>query len=196
MKKTLPFVLLPLLLASVANTAWAKIYRCTGSDGKAPEYITSATEAEARNCKELQGGNIDIVKPIIKIKPIIKEKIQGTTINASNINQLKEEKNSNGIKFEQDYKNFSFSSLAKFQSAMYADTLLRSEENGKLSGEYLISFNANGVKITCVTASQKILDYAAKLKFGDTAKIDAKFNANNLINYGFAFRDCDISKPN
>ena len=79
---------------------------------------------------------------------------------------------------------------------MYVDTLLRSAENGKLSGGYFISFNANGVKITCATASQKILDFAAKLKLGDTVKIDAKFNANNLISYGFTFRDCDISKPN
>ena len=198
MKKTLSFGLLPLLLASGGNIAWAQIYRC--SDGGEVTYINSATEAKARNCITMQGGNVKVIEGVIKVKPRIKErikeKIQGTTINASNVDQLREEKNSNGIKFEQDYRNFSFSSLAKFQSAIYVDTPSRSVENGNLSGRYVISFIANGVKITCATASQKILDYAAKLKLGDTVKIDAKFNANNLIDYGFAFRDCDISKPN
>ena len=193
MKKALSFGLLPLLLASGGNIAWAQIYRC--SDG-GEVYINDATKAKARNCIAMKGGHVTVVPGVIKVKPIIKEKIQGTTINASNVDQLKEEKNSNGIKFEQDYRNFSFSSLAKFQSAIYVDTPLRSVENENLNGRYIISFNANGVEITCSTASQKILDYAAKLKRGDTVKIDAKFNANNLFGYGFAFRDCDISKPN
>ncbi|MBA3592628.1 MAG: hypothetical protein M3Q12_14125 [Pseudomonadota bacterium] len=62
-----PTVLLSIsigLLAAVAGSAVAqeRIYRCAATAGAAPEYINNARDAQARGCKQIDGGNVTVVQ--------------------------------------------------------------------------------------------------------------------------------------
>ncbi|MDP3172539.1 MAG: hypothetical protein Q8M91_19620 [Polaromonas sp.] len=62
-----PTVLLSIsagLLAAAAGSAFAqeRIYRCAAQPGATPEYINNARDAQARGCKQIEGGNVTVVQ--------------------------------------------------------------------------------------------------------------------------------------
>jgi hypothetical protein len=64
MKPTvLPSIFLVLLAVS-ASAAFAqeRIYRCAAKPGATPEYINNAKDAQARGCKQIDGGNVTVVQ--------------------------------------------------------------------------------------------------------------------------------------
>ena len=52
------YLLIPLLTATVGTASWAqdRIYRCGN------EYTNTVTEAQAKNCKLISGGNVTVVQ--------------------------------------------------------------------------------------------------------------------------------------
>jgi hypothetical protein len=63
MKYTLLLPAFSLLLASAGSTVWAQVYRCVDARVGVTEYINNAKEAQLRNCKPLEGGNVTVVQP-------------------------------------------------------------------------------------------------------------------------------------
>ncbi|MDP1566864.1 MAG: hypothetical protein Q8M91_17975 [Polaromonas sp.] len=62
-----PTVLLSIstgLLVAAAGSVFAqeRIYRCAAQPGAAPEYINNARDAQARGCKQIEGGNVTVVQ--------------------------------------------------------------------------------------------------------------------------------------
>lgn len=53
-----------LVLAASMNATFAqeRIYRCAGLGGGTPEYINNARDAQARGCKQIDGGNVTVVQ--------------------------------------------------------------------------------------------------------------------------------------
>lgn len=52
------YLLIPLLTATIGTASWAqdRIYRCGN------EYTNTVTEAQAKNCKLISGGNVTVVQ--------------------------------------------------------------------------------------------------------------------------------------
>jgi hypothetical protein len=74
MKPTvLPSIFL-VLLAAAASSAFAqeRIYRCAAKPGATPEYINNARDAQARGCKQIDGGNVTVVQgtPVSRPAPV------------------------------------------------------------------------------------------------------------------------------
>jgi len=62
-----------LLVASVSSTlAQERIYRCSGNAGAAPEYINNIKDAQARGCKQIEGGNVTVVQSAPVSKPAVR----------------------------------------------------------------------------------------------------------------------------
>ncbi|MES2954110.1 MAG: hypothetical protein V4711_01580 [Pseudomonadota bacterium] len=61
-----PAVLLSTFLvlagSMAAASAQERIYRCAGKGGATPEYINNAKDAQARGCKQIDGGNVTVVQ--------------------------------------------------------------------------------------------------------------------------------------
>jgi hypothetical protein len=52
-----------LLIAGASNaSAQERIYRCAAKTGATPEYINNARDAQARGCKQIEGGNVTVVQ--------------------------------------------------------------------------------------------------------------------------------------
>jgi hypothetical protein len=51
-------------MAASASSAFAqeRIYRCAGKGDTTPEYINNAKDAQARGCKQIEGGNVTVVQ--------------------------------------------------------------------------------------------------------------------------------------
>ena len=45
-----------------AALAQERIYRCSAKSGGTPEYINNAKDAQARGCKQIEGGNVTVVQ--------------------------------------------------------------------------------------------------------------------------------------
>lgn len=69
MKPTVLFSISAALLASSLSVALAqeRIYRCNATAGGTPEYINNAKDAQARGCKQIEGGNVTIVQGVAPI---------------------------------------------------------------------------------------------------------------------------------
>lgn len=54
----IPLLLIPLLVAASGSASWAqdRIYRCGN------EYTNTVSEAQAKNCKLISGGNVTVVQ--------------------------------------------------------------------------------------------------------------------------------------
>ncbi len=72
-----PAVLLSIsaaVLAANASSAFAqeRIYRCAPKGGATPEYINNARDAQARGCKQIDGGNVTVVQgtPVNRAAPV------------------------------------------------------------------------------------------------------------------------------
>jgi hypothetical protein len=63
MKPTVLLSISAVLLASSLSAAFAqeRIYRCASKEGKTPEYINNVKDAQARGCKQIEGGNVTVV---------------------------------------------------------------------------------------------------------------------------------------
>jgi hypothetical protein len=64
MKPTVLYSISAALLIAGASTAFAqeRIYRCAAKVGATPEYINNARDAQARGCKQIEGGNVTVVQ--------------------------------------------------------------------------------------------------------------------------------------
>jgi hypothetical protein len=64
MKPTVILSISAALLAASASSAFAqeRIYRCAAKAGATPEYINNARDAQARGCKQIEGGNVTVVQ--------------------------------------------------------------------------------------------------------------------------------------
>jgi hypothetical protein len=64
MKPTVLLSISVVLLAGSFSSAFAqeRIYRCSGKSGTTPEYINNAKDAQARGCKQIEGGNVTVVQ--------------------------------------------------------------------------------------------------------------------------------------
>lgn len=57
-------LMLTAITALIAAPGWVgaqQIYRCATSHGGVPEYINNSKEAQTRNCKLVEGGNVTVV---------------------------------------------------------------------------------------------------------------------------------------
>jgi hypothetical protein len=64
MKPTVLYSISAALFIAGASNAFAqeRIYRCAAKTGAAPEYINNARDAQARGCKQIEGGNVTVVQ--------------------------------------------------------------------------------------------------------------------------------------
>ncbi len=62
MKTVLVFSTFAVLLAGSFTASAQQIFRCAASNGGVPEYINNAKEAQNRNCKVVEGGNVTVVQ--------------------------------------------------------------------------------------------------------------------------------------
>jgi hypothetical protein len=74
MKPTVLLSLSLILLASSVSSARAqeRIYRCSGQGGATPEYINNARDAQARGCKQIDGGNVTVVQGAASPRPVVR----------------------------------------------------------------------------------------------------------------------------
>jgi hypothetical protein len=76
-----PTVLLSTFLvlagSMVAASAQERIYRCAGKAGATPEYINNARDAQARGCKQIDGGNVTIVQGTPPSRPATTVRVAG-----------------------------------------------------------------------------------------------------------------------
>ena len=82
MKTKLSISTLLMGLALVSSNVSAQIYRCTHSDGGAPEYINNTKEAQTRGCKTLEGGSVTVIQGLAVQKA--PARVAGTTTTPSN----------------------------------------------------------------------------------------------------------------
>ena len=63
MKPTVLLSISAVFLAGSLSAAFAqeRIYRCSAKSGSTPEYINNAKDAQARGCKQIEGGNVTVV---------------------------------------------------------------------------------------------------------------------------------------
>ncbi|OOG35970.1 hypothetical protein [Polaromonas sp. A23] len=71
MKPTVLLSISVVFFASSVSSAFAqeRIYRCVGKEGKTPEYINNAKDAQARGCKQIEGGNVTVVSGSLGARP-------------------------------------------------------------------------------------------------------------------------------
>ncbi|MFN3570631.1 MAG: hypothetical protein ACK4VX_10180 [Polaromonas sp.] len=71
MKPTVLLSISAALLAAAASSAIAqeRIYRCAAKPGATPEYINNARDAQARGCKQIDGGNVTVVQGMPASRP-------------------------------------------------------------------------------------------------------------------------------
>jgi hypothetical protein len=62
MKTLLIFSTFAVLLAGSVSAVAQQVYRCASSNGGVPEYINNAKDAQNRNCKVVEGGNVTVVQ--------------------------------------------------------------------------------------------------------------------------------------
>jgi hypothetical protein len=64
MKPTVLYSISAAFLIAGASTTFAqeRIYRCAAKTGATPEYINNARDAQARGCKQIEGGNVTVVQ--------------------------------------------------------------------------------------------------------------------------------------
>ena len=69
MKPTVLLSISAVFLAGSVSAAFAqeRIYRCAGKEGKTPEYINNAKDAQARGCKQIEGGNVTVVQGLTPV---------------------------------------------------------------------------------------------------------------------------------
>ncbi|WP_372828177.1 hypothetical protein [Polaromonas sp.] len=74
MKPTVLPSILVALVAAAASSAFSqeRIYRCAGKGGDTPEYINSAKDAQARGCKQIDGGNVTVVSSTPASRPAVR----------------------------------------------------------------------------------------------------------------------------
>ena len=74
MKPTVLLSISTVLLVGTVSTAFAqeRIYRCSGKVGSAPEYINNAKDAQARGCKQIEGGNVTVVQGTPVTRPAVR----------------------------------------------------------------------------------------------------------------------------
>jgi hypothetical protein len=112
--------------------------------------------------------------------------VHAADLSASDHEKLQEARAANALRFQKEYENSRFSAHGTFDRVTPA---------GVVPG-YMISFDARGVSITCLSQNQTTLAFVEKLNMGDKVEITAKFNAENLMDRGgFLFRSCTLSKP-
>jgi hypothetical protein len=74
MKPTVLLSISAVLLAGSVSAALAqeRIYRCASKEGKTPEYINNAKDAQARGCKQIEGGNVTVVQSLAQSRPAVR----------------------------------------------------------------------------------------------------------------------------
>ncbi|MDP1954069.1 MAG: hypothetical protein Q8M51_05880 [Polaromonas sp.] len=74
MKLTVLLSISAALFASSLTAALAqeRIYRCSAKAGGTPEYINNAKDAQARGCKQIEGGNVTVVQTGPVSKPAVR----------------------------------------------------------------------------------------------------------------------------
>ncbi len=74
MKPTVLLSISTVLLAGTLSAAFAqeRIYRCAGKTGGTPEYINNARDAQARGCKQIEGGNVTVVQGTPVTRPAVR----------------------------------------------------------------------------------------------------------------------------
>ncbi|MEO8023007.1 hypothetical protein [Polaromonas sp.] len=74
MKPTVLLSISVVFFASSVSSAFAqeRIYRCAGKEGKTPEYINNAKDAQARGCKQIEGGNVTVVQGTPVSRPSVR----------------------------------------------------------------------------------------------------------------------------
>ena len=62
------------LIVTAAVPAWAQpVFRCHSSNSGVPEYINNLKEAQLRNCKAVEGGNVTVVPgTAVQPRPVVK----------------------------------------------------------------------------------------------------------------------------
>lgn len=74
MKPTVLLSISTVLLAGSVSSAFTqeRIYRCTSKSGATPEYINNAKDAQARGCKQIEGGNVTVVQGLAVSRPAVR----------------------------------------------------------------------------------------------------------------------------
>lgn len=74
MKPTVLLSISAIVLASSISGAFAqeRIYRCSGKEGGVPEYINNAKDAQTRGCKQIEGGNVTVVRSTVESRPAVR----------------------------------------------------------------------------------------------------------------------------
>jgi len=73
-----PTVILSISIALLAGSlsavfAQERIYRCLAQAGGTPEYINNAKDAQARGCKQIEGGNVTVVQGAAPVsRPVVR----------------------------------------------------------------------------------------------------------------------------
>ena len=81
MKPTVLLSISFIFFASSVSSAFAqeRIYRCAGKEGKTPEYINNAKDAQARGCKQIEGGNVTVVSGSLGVRPATPVRVAAAT---------------------------------------------------------------------------------------------------------------------
>lgn len=74
MKPTVLLSISAVVLASSVSAALAqeRIYRCSGKEGAPPEYINNIKDAQTRGCKQIEGGNVTVVRSTPEARPSVR----------------------------------------------------------------------------------------------------------------------------
>lgn len=74
MKPAVLFSISAFVLAGSVSAAFAqeRIYRCSGKEGAAPEYINNTKDAQSRGCKQIEGGNVTVVQGTPVNRPAVR----------------------------------------------------------------------------------------------------------------------------